>query len=286
MVLEHLFPEDWLEKRARYALPLGFGYSIIGISFAKMLFPTDPALVAVAFTSILMLPAIYKIFSIEEQQEVAESRFGFKNLLTDEQDFTRVYLNMFLGILIAYSLATILLPSFQINYLFKQQLAMRSFSGNAIFQVPLFWSILVNNFFVLLACFLISLIAGDGAIFLVTWNASVWGTIFGVTARNAAQNVGVSSIYYLLLVLVIVSPHMILEALSYITAAISGGIISKDILIEKFDTSRFNTVFQYNFMLFLISLGFLLLGALVETFVLGNVTTYARIIALSYGTLS
>ena len=135
----------------------------------------------------------------------------------------------------------------------------------------------------LIACFLISLVTGDGAIFLITWNASVWGTIFGITARNAAANAGASAIYFLLLVLIIVFPHMIIEALAYITGAISGGLISKDVILEKFDSSRFAVVFQYNFMMFLIALVFLLAGAMVETWVLGNVETYAKIIALSYG---
>ena len=31
MVLEHLFPEDWLKKKSRYAFLLGIGYSILGI---------------------------------------------------------------------------------------------------------------------------------------------------------------------------------------------------------------------------------------------------------------
>ncbi|HLC66257.1 MAG TPA: stage II sporulation protein M, partial [Candidatus Nanoarchaeia archaeon] len=219
MVLEHLFPEDWLEQKTKFAFLLGAGYSVIGISIAKLLFPTDPALVAVAFTSLIMLPELYKLFGIEQRQLREESSFSLPKLVHDEQDFVRIYLYLFLGILLVYSIATVVLPSFQVNDLFKQQLDMRHRTGNAVFQHGLFQSILVNNFFVLVACFLLSLISGDGAIFLITWNASVWGTIFGVTARNAALNAGVSAVYYLSLVLIIVFPHMLLEALSYILAA-------------------------------------------------------------------
>lgn len=283
MVLEHLFPEDWLEQKTKYAFLLGAGYSVIGISIAKLLFPTDPALVAVAFTSLIMLPELYKLFSIEQRQLREEPSFSLTRLVHDEQDFVRIYLFLFLGILVVYSVATVVLPSFQINDLFKQQLDMRHRTGNAVFQQGLFQSILVNNFFVLIACFLLSLISGDGAIFLITWNASVWGTIFGVTARNAALNAGVSAVYYLSLVLLIVFPHMLLEALSYILAAISGGLISKNVLLERFDSSRFQMVFRYNSAIFIAALVLLLIGAIVETLVLGNVSTYAKIIAQSYG---
>ena len=65
MVLEHIFPEDWLEQKGIYAFLLGLGYSIVGIVIASILFPGDPALVAVALTSMLLLPELYKIFSIE-----------------------------------------------------------------------------------------------------------------------------------------------------------------------------------------------------------------------------
>jgi len=285
MVLEHIFPEKWLEKKAQYAFFLGSGYSIIGIIIAKFLFPSDPALVAVAFTALLVLPELYKMFSIEEQIEEKEKKFTFKGLIRDNKDFVKVYLYLALGIFVVYSLAAILLPSMQVNSLFREQLELRGATGNAVFGMPLFFSILLNNWWVLLACFVISLLTGDGAVFLITWNASVWGTIFGITARNAAYFTGQNPFFYLCLVLLIVLPHAFLEMLSYIMAAISGGVISKDVLLEKFESARFNRVFGYNSILLLLAISILLLGAIVETWVLGNVTTYQEIIMKSYNFL-
>ncbi|MAE13570.1 hypothetical protein CMO92_03315 [Candidatus Woesearchaeota archaeon] len=296
MVLEHLFPENWLEKKSTYAFLLGGGYSIIGIILSSLLFPSDPALVAVAFTAILMLPELYKLFSIEEHMEEKEKRFSIKHLWKDENNFIRIYLFLFLGIFIIYSLAAIVLPSFQVNSLFREQLEMRAISGDATlsgeplstaavggatFTKGLFWAILINNFWVMLACFVISLLTGDGAVFLITWNASVWGTIFGVTARNAAAISGSEPFIMLGLIFLIVFPHMILESLCYILAAISGGLISKSFLTEKFGSKIFDTVMEYNVSLFVLAIIFLLLGALVETFVLDNATFYLRIIQMS-----
>ncbi|NOZ80885.1 MAG: stage II sporulation protein M [DPANN group archaeon] len=282
MVLEHLFPENWLEKKARYAFLLGIAYSILGITLSKMLFPKDPALVAVAFTSIFLLPSLYKLFSIEEHTEKKERVFSLKNLYQDNKEFIRVYLFLALGIFLVYSLASIVLPSFQVSQLFREQLEMRGASGGAIFEQGLFQSILINNWWVLFACFVLSLMTGDGAIFLITWNASLWGTIFGVTARDAALYANTSPFFYLFLVLLIVLPHAFLEILSYIMAAISGGVISKDVLLEKFESQRFKEVFFYNFMLFLLAVVVLVLGALAESYVLSNVTTYKDIILQSY----
>ena len=282
MVLEHLFPEDWLEKKFLYSFILGAGYSIISIIFAKILFPADPALVAVAFTSLLLLPELYKLFSIEERIEKKEKKFGLKELFKDNKSFVKIYVSIALGIFLVYALGAIFLPSFQVNQLFREQLEMRGASGGAVFDQPLFWDILINNWWVLLACFLISLMTGDGAIFLITWNASMWGTVFGVTARNAALFSNANPFLYLILILLIVLPHACLEILAYILGAISGGVISKDVLLEKFESKRFNEVFKYNFWLFIIAIIILIIGALVETGVLCNIDLYQQIITRSY----
>ncbi|MBU0456774.1 MAG: stage II sporulation protein M [Nanoarchaeota archaeon] len=292
MVLEHIFPEDWLESKGRYAFILGVVYSIIGILIASILFPGDPALVAVAFTSLLLLPELYKIFSIEERQESMEKKVSLRSLWFDDINVVKIYIFLFLGILIVYSAGTMLLPHMQTNTLFREQLEIRfgqGFTGQAaggIFSSGLFYDLLSNNFLVLIACFIMALLTGDGAIFLITWNASVWGTIFGLTAKNAALFSGQSHFYLFGLIMLIVFPHMILEAISYFLAAISGSVISKDVILERFASDRFFEVFGFNLYLLLFALIFLVLGAAVETFVLENVVTYQEIIRMSFQALA
>ncbi|MBU0460419.1 MAG: stage II sporulation protein M [Nanoarchaeota archaeon] len=284
MVLEHIFPEDWLERKGRYAFILGVIYSVIGILIASVLFPGDPALVAVAFTSMLLLPELYKIFSIEERRESVEQRVSIRALWRDDMDIVRIYIFLFLGILLVYSMGTILMPEMQANTLFREQLEIRfgqGFSGQAILSSGLFFDLLSNNFMVMIACFILALLTGDGAIFLITWNASVWGTIFGLTAKGAGMFSGKSAFLYFGLIMLIVFPHMMLEAICYFLAAISGSVISKDVILEEFASHRFWEVFGFNLYLFLFAIIFLLLGALVETFVLENVSLYGDIIRMS-----
>ncbi|HLD00591.1 MAG TPA: hypothetical protein VJC39_02500 [Candidatus Nanoarchaeia archaeon] len=284
MVLEHIFPEDWLEQKGRYAFLLGVIYTIVGILISYVLFPGDPALVAVAFTSMLLLPELYKIFSIEERRESIEKKVSLLNLWRDDLDIVKIYVFLFLGILLVYSIGTILLPSLETNNLFREQLEIRlgqGFSGQATAGGGLFLDLLSNNFVVLIACFILALLSGDGAIFLITWNASVWGTIFGFTAKNAALFSGESHFLLFAVIMLVVFPHMIIEGLSYFMAAISGSIISKDVLLEEFASERFFEVFGFNLYLLLFGLVFLVVGALVETFVLQNVAIYQDIIRMS-----
>jgi len=287
MVLEHIFPEDWLERKGRYAFILGVIYSLVGILVAAVIFPGDPALVAVAFTSLLLLPELYKIFSIEERRESVQKGISLSNLWKDDLDIVRIYIFLFLGILLVYSLGTIVLPSLHTNTLFREQLEIRlgqGFSGQATainFSSGLFFSLLSNNFLVMIACFILALLTGDGAIFLITWNASVWGTIFGFTAKNAGAFSGQNPLVMFLIIMLIVFPHMILEALSYFLSAISGSMTSKDVLLENFASQRFFEVFGLNLYLLLFAILFLLLGAGIETFVLNNVGVYQEIIRMS-----
>tara|TARA_Y100000310_G_scaffold89923_1_gene87127 strand:+ start:79911 stop:81038 length:1128 start_codon:yes stop_codon:yes gene_type:complete len=293
MVLEHIFPEDWLERRGIFAFILGAVYSIIGVLLAFVLFKSDPALPAVAFTSLLLLPELYKIFSIEERKESMEQQITFEKLWKDDVDIAKIYMWLFIGILLVYSIGSIMLPSFTTNKLFQDQLAFRFSesdldklqSGDIAQQVEelrnrprtlfsgaqfmnMFKGLLSNNFLVLIACFFLALLTGDGAIFLITWNASVWGTIFGMTAKTAALYSGGFPVVLFFAIMIIVFCHMIIEGISYFLAAISGSVISKDVLLEQFASDRFFEVFGFNLYLFLGGLFFLLLGATVETFVL------------------
>jgi uncharacterized membrane protein SpoIIM required for sporulation len=288
MVLEHIFPEDWLEKKARFAFVLGVGYSVVAILIASTLFKGDPALVAVAFTSLLLLPELYKIFDMDERKERMEKKVTLKGLINDDWDIVKIYLFLFVGILLTYAVATMVLPSFDTNTLFREQLELRlgqGFAGNAIagtFSSDLFWSLLNNNFIVMMACFVMALLTGDGAIFLITWNASVWGTIFGYTAR-AASNFSGESMYSLFgKIALVVTPHVLLEATCYILAAIAGAVISKDVILEEFASDRFMEVFGFNIYLMLFAVLFLIVGAGVEAWVLDNVTLYSDIIRMSY----
>jgi len=276
-------------------------YSIIAVLIAAWLFPTDPALVAVAFTSLFLLPELYKIFSIEERKESMEQNISLKALWRDDIELVRIYVFLFLGIILVYSVGAIFLPNMQTNSLFREQLEIRFqdnlptgelqigqgeltsnfFADKFTWSWNLFFSLLQNNFLVLMACFMMALLTGDGAIFLISWNASVWGTIFGITAKGAASVIGGNPLVMFGLILLVVFPHMMLEGLSYFLAAISGSVISKDVILEKFSSDRFFEVFGFNLYLLLFALLFLVLGAGVEAWVLDNVDLYREIITLS-----
>lgn len=283
-MLEQLYPVKLLEKNPLFALLLGLAYSTIGIGLAVILFPEDPALVAVAFISIMFYPTISTLMKQEEAIEGEKSEFNFFVFLKNHRYVFIIYLLIFLGMLLIFAFFALLLPSFATNHIFKNQINVLygSSTGGAVFQTGLFIDILKNNFMVLLVIFITSLFLGEGGIFLITWNASVWGTIFGNLAKTAAINTNNNPFIYFLTVIGIVAVHTILEAFAYIASATTGGVISKAIIKEKLLSQRFNYILINTFISLAFAIIVLLMAVTVETYVLGNVETYQTIIRQSF----
>ncbi|MBD3310517.1 hypothetical protein GF351_04820 [Candidatus Woesearchaeota archaeon] len=283
MVLEQLYPLTLLEKNPLYAFLLGVGYSVIGIGSAVLLFPEDPALVAVAFIAIMILPTLNKLIRQEEEIESLKKDFGILLFFRDHKYIFYIYAFFFVGVLIGFGLFSLILPNLATNVLFRNQLEVLYGSvGHAHFSLPLFWDILSNNLGVLILVFVAAFIFGDGGIFLITWNASVWGTIFGNLAKNAALGAGKSPFVYFGLVLLSVFPHMILEAFSYFSAASAGAVVSKAVIREKFFSYRFYTIFVNTLILLFFAFFVLLVAVAVETYVLNNLDIYRTIVAQAF----
>jgi len=293
MVLEYLYPLKLIERNPFYSFILGFCYAIIGIGAAVMLFPEDPAIVSVAFIAIIFYPTINSLMKQEEELESEKQESNILLFFKDHQNIFKVYVFSFLGVLLAFSILSIALPSLATNHIFTNQLDIlygpRGQAIKNIFSSNLFQELFSNNFSVLILCFISAFILGDGAIFLLVWNASVWGTIFGTLAKNAAAkgtavswSVCSTPMNCFLFIILIVFAHMIIEAFSYMCAATAGGTISKAIIKEELFSSRFKIFLVNTVILLVFSLLVLLVGALVETAVLQGSDTYRLIIRQSF----
>jgi uncharacterized membrane protein SpoIIM required for sporulation len=246
MVLEHLFPEDWLEKRVIYAFLIAVVYSVLGIAAARLLFGANSGIVSVIFTSLFILPYLQKLFKKEEMEEEKEHQFSLKSFASIKHFFkhnksVKVYFAIFFGIYLTYMFVSFILPQIGFNSfdILKEQLFVDPALRGRALDTGTFFSILTNNWWVLLACFLISIIVGDGAIFFIAWNASSWGALFGYRAFTAGLNGGVSPWLYLLILFALTLPHVILEGGAYILAAISGNVVSDEIIKERSDIKNF-----------------------------------------------
>ncbi len=268
MVFEQLFRARWIERRPLSAFVLGALYTIMGVLSAYAIFPEENVgMMSLAFISILLIPSLNQLLSIEESEDVREKKFSLRLLFHDHRDIFEIYLFIFLGVLLTFAAFTILLPDLTVHQLFSSQLRPRFGNIGQAFGAAGFWSILGNNFVVMIIALVLSLAYGAGSILFLVWNASVWGSIFGYIARTSALIVNQNPLQYFAITFVKVFPHMIVEASSYFFAVIAGGVISKAIIRETKDPRKFNHVFTDGLIFFGIALILLVIGALLEVYV-------------------
>jgi len=280
-MLEGLYSAQLIKKKPYFALLMGFTYSIIGIGLASWLFRRDPAIVSVALTSLLLYPTIKSLISeeINVLKKEKKSSIGLKKNIR----FMIIYLFIFIGILAGFSLFSVILPPLATNKIFESQISViYSSVGNAnIFSAPLFYRLFFHNLVVLALAFLTALLIGDGAIFLLTWNASVWGTIFGNLAKTSALAGGLNPLILFLLVMAIVIPHTMMEALSYITAALSGGVFSRTLIKETKKIEKRKALLKNAAFVLITAVIILLIAVFVEQYVLITSGLYKTIVGLS-----
>jgi uncharacterized membrane protein SpoIIM required for sporulation len=244
MVFERLFAR---EIKKRWLFLISVAYSAIGLAISRLLFGANSGLVAIVFTSLLFLPIMKKIFEKENKaRNNCCLRFYFltKNIIWS-------YFVIFLGVFLVFTIYSFILPQigFDTSNILKEQLFVDpALRGNA-FDFSLVGSIFMNNFWVLLACFVLSLFFVEGGIFFIIWNASAWGTLFGYRALNASLYSGESAWLYLLLIFLITLPHFILESMAYILAATSGAKISLLITNSK-KVKKFFSILGVSILIF------------------------------------
>ncbi|MBI4983377.1 stage II sporulation protein M [Candidatus Woesearchaeota archaeon] len=141
-----------------------------------------------------------------------------------------------------------------------------------IAQFDLFTRIFANNTKVLFLCILFSFLYGTGAIFILVWNASVVATAMGNVFKTEVAKVasmvdlpGVAAYFSAAsFSFVRYMTHGLLEMAAYLVAGLAGGIISIALIKHNLKEDR---VLVDALDLILLSIGFLVVAALVEVYI-------------------
>lgn len=273
MVIESLVPAQRAETHPFSMFVLSFLYSTIAVFIGLWIFPNYAGLTMVFFTVIALLPIMLRMISFEESKIFSRVSNGMHH-----KEAIPFFIFMFLGTVTAFTFWFIVFPESIVDVLFQIQINTIEQINNNIsggFSQGYLLAILLNNFRVFFFVLLFSFIYGAGAIFILTWNASIIAIAIGNTARelvsNAAVNFGaagianyfhavsLSSLRYLI--------HGTPEIGAYFIAGLAGGMISVAVIrYELFDT-RFNKVLRDSLNLVLLSLGLLVVSALIEVFI-------------------
>ena len=270
MVLESLLPVKAAEKQPIEMLPLAFLYSSVGIFIGYWVFPNYASLTSVFFTVMACLPLMVSFIKYEEKHVFSkEKNWHHKKAIP-------FFTFMFIGMVLAFSFWFIIFPQHLVSSVFGVQLQTiiqinRAISGAAA-STSFFAPILTNNLRVLMFCLLFSFIYGAGAIFILTWNASVVSAAIGNATKGLISkfaettNLPGIAVYFsaFSIGLLRYMTHGILEMGAYFLGGLSGGLISVAILRHSFLDNDFRKVMIDALSIALISVAVLIVAALVE----------------------
>ncbi len=269
MVLESLINPFKAEKEPWEMFFVGLFYASIAIILSLWVFKQHASLVMVFLTVMACIPLIYNTIRMEEKKdtEIEEERA----LLKEHSRALSFFVFLFLGITISFTLWYIFVPQSTVNTLFGIQMQTISdinnkVTGQAVQSFSLFIKIFLNNIRVMVFCILFSFLYGAGAIFILTWNASVIGTAIGTFIRGNVSN-AISYLHMAPLGILRYMIHGIPEIAAYFIAGLAGGIISVAVIAHDFDSKKFEHILLDSTDLLIISLAVLFIAAVIEVYI-------------------
>ena len=277
MVFESLIGPVSAKKQPLKLFVLGLFFSLVAIIFSLWVFKQQASLIMVFLVVIMSLPLVYFTFNEEEEEDWKLSTEG--GILKEHSRAIRFLLLLFLGFTVGFSLAYIILPDTIVHNLFSAQIdTINNINGNvsgSSVSSSAFFVILTNNLKVMLFCLLFAFFFGAGAIFILAWNASIISAAIGTYFRNGLAEYanilgwGKGAIYLQLFVggLLRYLLHGIFEIAAYFFAGLAGGIISIAMINFGIKNKGLKKITIDVLMLISISIGLLLIGAIVEVFV-------------------
>ncbi|MBT4823751.1 hypothetical protein HN695_06710 [Candidatus Woesearchaeota archaeon] len=277
MVLDVLINPIEAEKRPWQMFFLGVLFSSMAALLGTLIFVKYSSLVMVFLTVLASFPIIYNTIKLEEikdEHAVSETR-----LLKEHSKAISAFMFLFLGILVASTLWFVFLPSEQVNHLFSTQLDTitsinTQYTGNVV-RPNVLSTIFMNNLRVLSICLLFSFLYGVGAMFILTWNATVIAAAIGTFIRENLASFGnligeVSIFKYFHIFSSGFFKYMFhgfFEILAYFVVALAGGIISVAVIRHVFGSKKFERIMFDVSELIIISVLLLFVAALLEVYV-------------------
>ncbi len=278
MVLETIINPITAERKPWHMIFIGMLYSGVALFLSYWVFAEYVSLVMVFLTALVCAPLIYNIIKLEEKKDMVVD--DEVTLLKEHWKVLSFLIFLFIGFVITFSLAYALLPNDMAQHAFSVQSQTiasinSSVTGNFYYGLNIFWAIFSNNLKVLVFCIIFAFIYGLGAIFILTWNASVIGAAIGsfirINISNRAAELGYTSIaHYFAAVpigLLRYALHGIPEIAAYFIGGIAGSVISIAVINHDLGTKKYEKILLDTSNLVIIAIVILLFAALLEVYV-------------------
>ncbi|MBW2964498.1 stage II sporulation protein M [Candidatus Woesearchaeota archaeon] len=268
MVLEGLIEPFKAEKRPFEMFFLGILFSSVAIVLGLFVFSPYSSIVCIALTALVCVPIVYGVLKLEEKNSLQIMKEYL--LVKAHGRAVLFFLFLFLGFVVSFTLWYLFLPDAYLNEVFLAQsstiagISGTEATGAVVGPAEEVLELVLHNSKVLLFCLFFAFFYGFGAIFILTWNASVIGAAIGDTIRSTISSGFFSSISSSIMRYM---THGIPEVVGYFTAGIAGGIISVAVINHDWNSPHFRNIIKDSTDLILISLACITVAAVLEVFV-------------------
>jgi uncharacterized membrane protein SpoIIM required for sporulation len=285
VVIEFLQNPFVAQKKPSKLILLGMLYTFVGLVFAWWIFKEYSSIIFIFFTSMAAIPLIYNLMKFEEKKTLSYS--SEQSILKHHSRALTVMLSYFLGVVILTAVVFLVISPSYSEVLFSAQLNtisnlghqvsfdLSEITGHVTSSFSTFSLIFFNNMRVLAFCLLFSLIYGMGAIFVLTWNASIIGVALANLIRSEIIHlssvvglpsifsyIGLSSCGVLRFFL-----HGVPEIAAYIIAALAGGILSVSIIMKHLRGKNLEKILLDVVDLLFIAIVLLFIASLIEVWI-------------------
>lgn len=275
-MLESIFKPLKAEKKPWELFFYGLLIASFSLFLSYWVFKEGADLVMLFFIVFACVPLMYHSIRLEEKKTVEYEEQ--ETLLKEHSRLIAFFTFLFLGILTAFVIWYVFLPTPISSVVFDQQTSTLTHINSKVLGDSIgssqFVKFITNNFKVLTFCIMFSFFFGTGAIFILVWNASVIAVAIGVLIKTnlakyalaagftkiAAYLHSFSFAYgrYLL--------HGLPEMIAYMVAGLAGGIISAAVINKDFRTRRFEKIMLDVSHLLLLAILILVIAALMEAY--------------------
>jgi len=278
MVLETIINPINAERKPWEMFFIGIVYSSVAILLSFWIFHEYTSLVMVFLTTMACVPLLYNTIKLEEKKDMIVN--DERTLLREHSKVISFLLFLFLGFAISFAVWYVFLPADLAQNAFSVQTQTitninSGATGMAFQSLSTFTKIFFNNIKVLIFCILFAFIYGVGAIFILTWNASVIGAAIGnfirtgISAEASMLGLAGAAKYFQifsfgLLRYVI---HGVPEIAAYFIGGLAGSIISIAVIRHDLGTKKYEKILLDSSDLVIIAIVVLFLAALLEVYV-------------------
>ena len=281
MVLESIIKPLTAEKKPWEMFFYGLIVASVGLFLGYWIFQDRADLVMVFLATFACIPLMYNSIKLEEQKDIdLESE---TSILKEHSKMIAFFSFLFLGTMVAYVIWFVVLPADMTATIFNQQVATLTQINSPIkagvtglaTNFAYFNKLFFNNVKVMIFCILFSFFYGAGAIFILTWNASVVGAAMGGMIRVGIAKLGGVGFFGKAIAVTQLSTfsfmrymiHGLPEMMAYMVAGLAGGIISVAVIRHDLTNEKFQKIMFDSSTLLLIAIGILLIAGLIEAFI-------------------